>query len=244
MKTEHIQPPRAIRLPTHERIYQTLKDDIFSFRLLPGDRLTELELAARLNTSRTPVREALGRLQQEGFVTVFYKRGWQVNRFDFDQFEALYDVRLVLELAAVERLCALDNLTDILQPLTNRWFETDLSQYPDGATLCTWDDDFHRQLVALAGNREMSRIYNDLIERLRIVRKIDFTRADRLEATWLEHAEILRAILNKDEKTAKTALKSHILASKSAIRQITLHTFHNARANTSPRAVSPPPAGI
>ncbi|MCE3253821.1 MAG: GntR family transcriptional regulator, partial [Cellvibrio sp.] len=64
-----------------ERIYQTLKDDIFSFRLLPGDRFSENEIAERVAASRTPVREALARLQREGFVDVSFRSGWQVKPF-------------------------------------------------------------------------------------------------------------------------------------------------------------------
>src|SRR5690606_3416198 len=90
-----------------ERVYQHLKQDIFSFRLLPGDRFTEKEIAERVAASRTPVREALTRLQREGFVAVSFRSGWQVKPFDFNQFEQLYDVRIVLELAAVKRLCEL-----------------------------------------------------------------------------------------------------------------------------------------
>jgi DNA-binding GntR family transcriptional regulator len=91
-----------------ERIYQTIKDDIFSFRLLPGDRFSENEIAERVAASRTPVREALARLQREGFVDVSFRSGWQVKPFDFKQFEQLYDVRIILELAAVKKLCEME----------------------------------------------------------------------------------------------------------------------------------------
>jgi len=90
-----------------ERIYLQLKDDIFNFRLLPGDRFSENDVADRMETSRTPVRQALFWLEREGYVEVFFRSGWQVRPFDFDYFEQLYDLRIVLELEAVKRLCAL-----------------------------------------------------------------------------------------------------------------------------------------
>ena len=69
-----------------ERIYQIIKQDIFSFRLLPGDRFSENEIAEKVQASRTPVREALARLQREGFVDVSFRSGWQVKPFNFKKF--------------------------------------------------------------------------------------------------------------------------------------------------------------
>jgi DNA-binding FadR family transcriptional regulator len=83
-----------------------LKRDIAEFSLVPGDRLTENEISVRLGVSRTPVRPALVRLQQEGYVEVLFRSGWRVLPFDFEQFEQLYDLRMVLETTAAQRLCA------------------------------------------------------------------------------------------------------------------------------------------
>jgi DNA-binding GntR family transcriptional regulator len=89
-------------------VYAQLKRDISEFKLVPGDRFTENEISERLGVSRTPVRQALFRLQQEGFVEVLFRSGWRVLPFDFDQFEQLYDLRMVLETTAVHRLCETD----------------------------------------------------------------------------------------------------------------------------------------
>ena len=86
-------------------MYQQLKRDVSEFKLVPGDRFTETEISERLGVSRTPVRQALFRMQQEGFVEVLFRSGWRVLPFDFNQFEELYDLRMVLETTAVHRLC-------------------------------------------------------------------------------------------------------------------------------------------
>ncbi|NWE23906.1 GntR family transcriptional regulator, partial [Pseudomonas sp. P7548] len=91
-----------------EQVYTQLKADIFDFRLLPGDRFSEGDVAGRMDVSRTPVRQALYRLEKEGYVEVYFRSGWQVKPFDFAYFEELYDVRIVLELAAVSRLCRME----------------------------------------------------------------------------------------------------------------------------------------
>ena len=104
-----------------ERIYLQLKQDIFDFRLMPGDRFSENEIAERMGVSRTPVREALFRLQREAYVDVLYRSGWQVKPFDFKYFEELYDVRTILECAAVRKLCEHDGELSKLDYLVSQW---------------------------------------------------------------------------------------------------------------------------
>ena len=106
-----------------DQVYAQLKRDVAEFSLVPGDRFTENEISERLGVSRTPVRQALFRLQQEGFVEVLFRSGWRVLHFDFDQFEQLYDLRMVLETTAVHRLCESDHRVDrsLLDSLAGIW---------------------------------------------------------------------------------------------------------------------------
>ena len=71
-----------------------LKQEIFDYQLLPHDRFSETELAARYQVSRTPVRDALYRLEREGYLEVGFRRGWTVKPLDFDQIDELYDLRV------------------------------------------------------------------------------------------------------------------------------------------------------
>ena len=87
-----------------------MKQEIFDYQLLPHDRFSETELAARYQVSRTPVRDALYRLEREGYLEVGFRRGWTVKPLDFDQIDELYDLRVVLESVAIERLCGLPDL--------------------------------------------------------------------------------------------------------------------------------------
>ena len=90
-----------------ETAYAHIKASIFDFELLPGDRFSETEIAERLKMSRTPVRDALYRLERERYLQVHLRSGWSVRPYDFHQFEALYDLRLILEEASVLRFCDL-----------------------------------------------------------------------------------------------------------------------------------------
>ena len=170
-----------------ERIYLQLKQDIFDFRLMPGDRFRENEIAERMGVSRTPVREALFRLQREAYVDVLYRSGWQVKPFDFKYFEELYDVRTILECAAVRKLCEHDGELSKLDDLVSQWCVPSEQRLDDGPVVSGMDERFHEKLVEAAGNSEMARIHHDLTERLRIIRRLDFTKPPRVDATYNEH---------------------------------------------------------
>ncbi|MBL8303899.1 MAG: FCD domain-containing protein, partial [Ideonella sp.] len=94
----------------------------------------------------------------------------------------------------------------------------------------TLDEQFHATLVHAAGNSEIARVHWDVTERIRIIRRLDFTRADRIDATYAEHAKILRAVLQRKPDQAQLLLKAHVEQSKTEVRKITLHTLHEARA--------------
>jgi DNA-binding GntR family transcriptional regulator len=213
-----------------ERIYVQLKQSIFDFQLLPGDRFTESEIAELVSASRTPVREALTRLQREGFVEVSFRSGWQVRPFDFEQYEQLYDVRIALEMAAVKRLCEMPQAPD-LDAIKALWLVAPADRLTDGPAVCAMDERFHEQLVEATGNVEMARIHHEVTERLRIVRRIDFTKAPRIEATYLEHGKLLGSIIQRRAEEAQLMLKTHIEESKAEVRKITLHMIFEARQN-------------
>ncbi|MDT4830344.1 HTH-type transcriptional repressor RspR [compost metagenome] len=215
-------------------IYAQLKADIGEFRLLPGDRFSEGDIALRMDASRTPVRQALHRLEREGYLEVRFRSGWQVKAFDFEHFEELYELRIVLELEAVRRHCArpTEEQPEALQRLSRTW----IVQPPldDGFEVSRLDEDFHCNLVEAAGNREMARIHREVSEKIRIIRRLDFTQAPRIDATYAEHGAILQAIAERRCEEAQQLLRTHIETSKAEVRKITLHMLHSARQRPQP----------
>lgn len=211
--------------------YELIKRDLFEFRMLPGDEFTESELVARFGVSRTPVRQALYRLEREGFVVLRQRSGWRVHPFDFERFEALYDVRIVLEQAAVTRLCSLHDMNNNgkLTTLKHFWLIPPQERLRSGTQVAEQDEAFHCALVAAAGNAEMAKIHRDVTEKIRIIRQLDFTKDYRVDATYQEHGAILRAILARRTDEAVRMLKSHIEMSKAEVRKITLHRLQAAR---------------
>ena len=220
-----------VRTSRADDVYAQLKRDVAEFTLVSGDRFTENELCERLGVSRTPVRQALFRLQQEGYVEVLFRSGWRVLPFDFDQFEQLYDLRMVLETTAAQRLCADGERVDrtLIEQLTSIWLAPPAQRSTDTVQVAQWDEAFHCSLVAAAGNAEMARVHRDVTDRIRIIRRLDFTKQARIDATYEEHAKILKAIQRKRVDQAAMLLRAHIATSQAEVRKITLHQVHLAR---------------
>ena len=233
-KITTLPPSAPARQSRSDEVYARLKKDIGEFILVPGDRFTEHEISARLGVSRTPVRQALFQLQQEGYVEVMFRSGWRVLPFDFDKFEQLYDLRMVLEVAAVERLCNpsfSNNKVNraLIDALAAIWLVPPEQRSTDSRQVTEWDEAFHCTLVAATGNAEMTRVHREVTERIRIIRRLDFTQGSRIHTTYDEHAKILNAIIKNRSDSAALLLRSHIATSQTEVRKITLHQVHLAR---------------
>jgi len=218
-----------------EAVYRQVKSDIFEFRLLPGTRFSENEVARRARVSRTPVREALFRLQREGYLQVNAKSGWSVRALDFELLDNLYDLRVVLESAAVRKLCEGDPRA-ALGGLEKVWLVSARKRLTDAARVARLDEEFHSTLVDAVHNPELARVHHDITERIRIVRRLDFTHPERVIYTYVEHAAILRAILARKPARAVELLRSHIEGSKREVRKISLHRLHLAHLDARGRA--------
>ena len=212
-----------------EQVYARLKSDIFDFRMLPGERFTETAMAELYEVSRTPLRDALYRLQREGYLEVEFRRGWQVRNLDFAHFDNLYDLRIVLESAALERICQLDEMPPAVRDLAAIWLVDEADREADGRRVAELDEQFHTGLVHAAGNAEMTRVHVDMTEKIRIIRRLDFTQGKRVDATYQEHGKLLKLLLRRKVTEAQLLLRAHITESKLEVRKITLHKLHQAQ---------------
>jgi DNA-binding GntR family transcriptional regulator len=226
-----LKPATDTRGNLADQVYVQLKAELNDFQLVPGDRLSEAEVGIRLGVSRTPVREALFKLRNEGFLAVEAKTGWFVKPLDFGKLDELYDLRVTLEAASIQKLCTQGPQGGAdLETLKAIWLVPATERLADARKVGELDEQFHATLVHTAGNSEIARVHWDVTERIRIIRRLDFTRGDRIDATYAEHAKILRAVLQRKPEQAQMMLKAHIEQSKTEVRKITLHTLHEARA--------------
>ena len=193
--------------PRVESVYRQLKAMAVDFRLRPGERLNEGVLARDLGTSRTPLREALNRLVAEGLVTLQPGRGFCCRSLDAETVFDLYELRAVLECAAVGLACA--RATDAgLAGL-----EATLAAQADTAgktvrEVTAGDEAFHVAIAELSGNSELLRQLCGINERIRYIRWIDMQ--SRVRTTKGEHCTIMAALKARDAATAVAAMRGHI----------------------------------
>lgn len=219
-------------------VYARLKASIFDFRMPPGQRYSEHELAATLQVSRTPLRLALHVLAHEGYVqNVGGHSCWQVRPLDLPFYEDLYDFRVEIEALAMRRICSAKVAPD-LAALRAFWCVPAARRRLEGDVVAEADEQFHRTLVGLAGNQAMLQSFSELTDRIRIIRRLDFVSPKRIVATYQEHKEILKAIEARDAAEAERLIRRHIETSRIEIRGITFH--HMALAASDGAAIRAP----
>lgn len=213
-----------------DHAYLSIKEKIFNFALMPGDLLSENTLSKTVSVSRTPLRQALQRLQYEGFVVAIPKVGWQVVPVNFAKLDELYDFRLLIETHCVAQLCATTACHPNIQKMLVNWDIDEKIMPSVGLEVGALDEGFHHGLVAALGNAEMVRTHTDITERIRLVRRLDFTQQNRIVDTYREHTAILQSILHQDSQQSQQLIRAHIATSKAKVREITLAMLQNARS--------------
>jgi DNA-binding GntR family transcriptional regulator len=192
-----------------DRVYEQLKAMSVSFELKPGERLNEGELAKRLGVSRTPLREALNRLNTEGFLRFTPGKGFFCRELDAHEIFDLYELRKSIEVASVrfavkrakdEDIDALLAFLDATGPDPGDRSSIDLVEL---------DETFHERLMAMSDNAEMLRVLRNVNARIRFVRWIDMDRINRTN-TQAEHRAVLHALKARDEGTCVYVLERHI----------------------------------
>lgn len=195
-------------------IVATLKEQIIHWHYPPEHRLTEAELCKTFNVSRSPVREALRVLVTDGFVKKLPNRGYVVRQYNINEIEELYEVRLALELYAVECLARRGPLNkhdkEDLVKLKRTWTGLLNGSSKKAEELAKLDTLFHETLAHAAGNKTLLRHLRTINERLMLFRMIDFDKADRAESTCRQHLEILKHIAAKNTRGARAAMQHNI----------------------------------
>jgi DNA-binding GntR family transcriptional regulator len=215
-------------------IYNQLKQKLLDFEIPPGSRMTETELASLFHVSRTPVREALQRLETEGLVRIRPKQGCFVRDLDIEEIAQYYRVRVALEQLAIEE--AATNMPDTeLQELAAEWNPAKRPRKINAEIMQARDESFHLALAQGSGNLVLARCLSDINNRIRVIRRLDFTVADRIERTYIEHNAILRALLARNVEAAKKQMKSHINKSEENARNLTLIQLAKHRRNAAAR---------
>jgi DNA-binding GntR family transcriptional regulator len=199
--------------------YSSIKRMILAGQLGPGRKLVHEELAEALKVSRTPVREALERLYQEGFVTRLPRRGFYVTGITRDEAYGLYGAREALELFALQVTLERGPLSrtalNTLVASARRYEEFINAQVLTERILA--DMLFHLKLAELSGNRYVVRILAQTFERLALKRRHEGYRYDRSKLAATEHTRLLEMLAAHDKRGALTVLRKHILSARDAL---------------------------
>jgi len=196
--------------PMTDRAYAHIRDQIVSFALQPGEILSESTLSRALEMSRTPVREALRRLQGEGLVTLDMRLGARVTDVSVDDVDHAYRVLEVLEGLAARLAAECDHSPGLaeLETIGSR-----LSESESAADLVGWaaaDVELHRKIWEIAGNsillRQLESIY-PLIERIRHIHLREEVNSPRLAQETAQHVAVITAIRERDGATAERLMR-------------------------------------
>ncbi len=213
LKKSKSKTPAAENLSA--RVYHQVKQLILCNEIMPGQKLHHQQLSERLGVSRTPVREALTRLGQEGYVSFLPNRGFTCKEIRLQEAEELYELRESLEAFAVEK--AVEKLTD--QALAELRQRLDLYghdvQNRFTRERLVYDQDVHLQIAQIAGNETLRNTLSHVFERIVLKRRTDgiYDPARGLTAHQ-EHTELFDAMARRDARAAVAILRNHIQAGK------------------------------
>ena len=210
-------------LPLRDVVFNTLRKAILTGHLKPGERLMEVHLANRLGVSRTPIREAIRKLELEGLVIMIPRRGAEVARITEKNLSDVLEVRRALDALSVELACERISQEDI-----GRLFEAcqefeKATRGKDAAVTAQADVALHDIIVEATGNLRLKQLVNNLSEQMYRYRFMYISEESGHNNLIAEHREIYESIAARDKERAANAAKLHIdNQEKSIIRQIKL----------------------
>ena len=199
-------------LPLRDVVFNTLRQAILKGELKPGERLMEIQLANKLGVSRTPVREAIRKLELEGLVLMIPRKGAEVAEITRQDMEDVLEVRTALEELAVKDAC--DHITDAqlseLKKASNE-FKKALLEGKDLVTCADADMHFHDVILSATNNRRLIQMLNNLSEQMYRYR-MEYLKDERTHKTLIR-----RALKKHDKVKAGAAIRVHIDNQKRSI---------------------------
>lgn len=197
-------------LPLRDVVFNTLRQSILKGTLKPGQRLMEIHLAKQLGVSRTPVREAIRKLELEGLVVTLPRKGAEVAQITEKDLKDVVEVRCALETLAVELACRRITTAQIVQlKETVKEFEH-VMKNGDVTVLAEIDEKFHDIIFAATENQRLMQMINNLREQMYRYRLEHLKDVKEHELLIKEHELIISALQKKDIQKAKETMIHHI----------------------------------
>lgn len=210
-------------LPLRDVVFNTLRQAILTGELKPGERLMEIHLANKLGVSRTPIREAIRKLELEGLVTMIPRRGAEVAQITGKSLQDVLEVRRSLDALCAELACERISDEEIAELEAACQAFDEATKTRDTRAIAAADVALHDIIVKATGNKRLVQLVNNLAEQMYRYR-FEYIKDFSMHATLIdEHRIIFEAIRNKDKITAAKAAITHIDNQMEAIaRQLNL----------------------
>ncbi len=203
-----------------EKVYSTVKTRILNFELKPGEKFFETEISADLGVSRTPVREALNRLEHEGLIKSLPNRGYCVSDVTASEIEELYEIREALEVLAM-RAAALNasgkdwlNLEKIIKQRTLHKKQDSNRSHGE---LFRESHEFHQEIARLSGKETLTQMIDMVSDRINRFQWMNLFLTDRAGHSREEHMQIIKYLKQGKIEEAVSANQTHIRYSKDTI---------------------------
>jgi len=208
--------------------YNLIKDKIINCIYRPGEMINEERLIDELHLTRTPMRDALGRLEQEGLVEIRPKRGILITPLDFQEVSDLLEARLMYETYAIREYGKFIKDEDLISCFVSI---QESIKNTDVKTVNPVDSELHALIIQAVPNAHLRSSYelvDNLLKRLRIRLRILTGRSQQhLELSQNEHLQILKACMKKDWTQAETALHDHLKRSGGVVIDLFLSQFNS-----------------
>lgn len=219
--------------PLREVVCESLREAIRNGVLKPGERLMEIQLAEELGVSRTPVREAIRKLELEGYVVMMPRRGTYVANMSIRDINEIFEIRTALE--SLSNGLAAEHITDEELEHLQRLLVVIGGYIKDGdiEKIVETDIEFHDLMYHAARNQRLVGIISNLRDQLTRFRTLSMSYPGRLEATLEEHKLIVEAIATGDKKAASKAAEKHMENSEKTLLKA-MEAMH-AKTEKAPR---------
>lgn len=197
-------------LPLRDVVFNTLRQAILKGELEPGERLMEIQLAEKLGVSRTPIREAIRKLELEGLVLMIPRKGAEVARISEKSLRDVLEVRRSLEELAIELACERMTEEDILELERVQERFREAIHKGDAMNIAETDEQFHDVIYEGTRNEKLVQMLNNLREQMYRYRLEYIKDEDKRQVLVVEHEHIVAALKSRSLAEAKRAAREHI----------------------------------
>ena len=207
-------------LPLRDVVFNTLRQAILRGDLQPGERLMELQLADKLGVSRTPIREAIRMLEQEGLAVTVPRKGAEVAKMTLKGMEDVLEIREALDELAVQLACVRIS-EEQLQELKKRKQDFEISlKSGDVKQMAEADVHFHDVIYEATENPKLINLLNNLREQIYRYRVEYIKKAENHPILIEEHEAIYQALVNRSQKDAKASIHKHVANQATAVKAV------------------------